>query len=124
MKTEFLLKSQENLKAAELLLANQLYNASANRAYYAVFQAAIAALAKIGLESEHQNHHRIQSNFVAELIQKRKVYPGHLKSSLMELQDVRNDADYNVQLISQKVAVRQLKRAQELVAAIVKELQS
>lgn len=123
MKTEFLTKSQENLKAAELLLANQLYNASANRAYYAAFQAAIAALADIGFEAERKNHGRIQSNFVAELIQKRKVYPGYLKSSLMELQDVRNDADYDAQLISQKVAIRQLKKAQELVTAIVKGLQ-
>jgi len=39
----------------------------------------------------------------------------------MELQDVRNDADYDAQLISQKVAIRQLKKAQELVTAIVKE---
>lgn len=123
MKTEFLTKSQENLKAAELLLANQLYNASANRAYYAAFQAAIAALADIGFEPERKNHDTTQSYFAAELIHKRKVYPNHLKSYLLTLQHIRNDADYDSILLSQKVALRHLKKAREFVETILKELQ-
>jgi uncharacterized protein (UPF0332 family) len=42
---EFLTKARENLQAAEQAFSEGLYNASANRAYYAAFQAAIAALA-------------------------------------------------------------------------------
>ena len=49
MEHEFLTNSKENLKAAELLFDNGLYNASANRAYYAAFHAAIVALADIGI---------------------------------------------------------------------------
>lgn len=49
MKSEFLAKARENLQAAEVLFENHLYNVSANRAYYATFHAAIAALADVGI---------------------------------------------------------------------------
>lgn len=52
METVFISKAKENIKAAELLFDNQLYNASANRAYYAAFQAAITALAATGISVE------------------------------------------------------------------------
>ncbi|OQW90982.1 MAG: hypothetical protein BWK78_05795, partial [Thiotrichaceae bacterium IS1] len=101
MKTEFLTKAQENLKAADLLLTNQLYNASANRAYYAAFQAAIAALATVGiLGLENKNHDTVQAQFAGELIHRRKLYPGHFKSYLMDLQRVRNNADYREMPVS------------------------
>jgi hypothetical protein len=46
MENEFLTKAKENITAAALLFENELYNASANRAYYAAFQAAIAAISE------------------------------------------------------------------------------
>ncbi len=42
-------KAHESLKAAELCFAEKLYNSTANRAYYAMFQAAIVALETVGL---------------------------------------------------------------------------
>jgi hypothetical protein len=44
MKTELFTKAQENIKAAQLLFDNQLYNASVNSAYYAAFQSAIVCV--------------------------------------------------------------------------------
>ena len=41
-------KARENLVGAESEFLNQRYNNSVNRAYYACFQAAIAALQKAG----------------------------------------------------------------------------
>ena len=35
MKTEFLTKAKENLTAAQVCFDNELFNACANRAYYA-----------------------------------------------------------------------------------------
>ena len=122
MKKEFLDKAKENLKAAELLFDNQLYNASVNRAYYAAFQAAIAALANISIEIERISHEATQANFAIELIQRRKIYPSHLRSYLMDLQAVRNDADYKSKSISSKVAQRQLRKAQEFIKTIVREI--
>lgn len=43
--------AEERLKAARLLLEKQMYADSASRVYYAVFQAARAALATKGLDS-------------------------------------------------------------------------
>ena len=40
---EFLDKSKENIEAAKILFNNKLYNASANRSYYAAFHTAIAS---------------------------------------------------------------------------------
>ena len=40
----FFTKSEENLTAARLCQKNGLCNASANRAYYAMFQAAVTLL--------------------------------------------------------------------------------
>ena len=118
MKNEFLIKAKENISAAEILFENQLYNASANRAYYAAFQAAIAALADLGIETGRISHESIQANFAVELIQRRKIYPNHLKSYLMDLQSVRNDADYKLKSISKKVASRQLRKAKEFIDKI------
>ena len=42
-------KALESLKAAELCFDERLFNSSASRAYYAMFQAAVVALEKIGL---------------------------------------------------------------------------
>jgi uncharacterized protein (UPF0332 family) len=59
---EFFSKAKENLTAATLLFENGLYNASANRAYYAAFQATLAALARIGIiENERNSHKTTQS---------------------------------------------------------------
>ncbi len=48
MKTEFLARAEENLTAARICFENGLYNACANRAYYAALHTAVAALAHRG----------------------------------------------------------------------------
>jgi len=90
-----------------------LYNASANRAYYAAFHAAIAALAAIGIETDAISHPATQSLFNNELIRRRKIYPSHLKSYLKNLQDKINRADYKGVFLSKTVASRQLRNAKE-----------
>jgi len=42
---------------------------------------------------------------------------------LRDLQDVRNDADYKQKSVSEKVALRQLKKAQEFVEFIAQEVE-
>lgn len=124
VKSEFLTKAKENIKAAEVLFENQLYNACANRAYYAAFQAAIAALTAIGIETDRLSHDAIQANFAVEFIQRRKIYPSHLKSYLMDLQAVRDDADYKGRLVSKKVTLRQLRKAKEFVERVEQEIRT
>ena len=122
MKYEFMDKAKENLAAAEICFENRLYNASANRAYYAAFHSAISALAGRGIKREKLNHKWVQAEFNSQLISRRKVYSGKLKPYLMKMQTVRNEADYDSQKISKKVARRQLSRAREILNMIRKEL--
>ncbi|MDM8523285.1 HEPN domain-containing protein [Desulfococcaceae bacterium HSG8] len=122
MKQEFITKAKQNLKAAELLFENGLYDASANRAYYAALHVAVAALANAGVNTDRIKHETIQANFSSELVRKRKIYPNNLRSYLMDLQEIRNDADYKLKFISKKVSSRQLKKAKEYVSIIIQEI--
>jgi uncharacterized protein (UPF0332 family) len=124
MKTEFLSKAKENLTVAQWSYENAHYNASANRAYYAAFQAAIAALAGQGIKIERISHEATQAYFAGELIHRRKIYPNHLKSYLTDLQRIREEADYELTGVSKKVAARQLKKAQELLESITQEIET
>lgn len=122
MDITFLEKAKENLEAAELLFEAGLYNASANRAYYAAFQGTIAALSD-AKKLNNKTHKNVQADFSRELIQRRKVYSGRLKSYLTDMQEVRNKADYQTVSVSKKVAQRQLKRAVEFVRAVTQQLE-
>ncbi|MCP4600745.1 MAG: HEPN domain-containing protein [Proteobacteria bacterium] len=117
----FSAKAKENLRAAEMLFADRMYNASANRAYYAAFHAAVAALSSAGIQLGRIKQEAVQAKFNGELIRRKKVYPGRFKSYLLELQAVRDNADYKLILVSEKVARRQLNKAKEYVETLLQE---
>jgi uncharacterized protein (UPF0332 family) len=121
MEQPFLERAKENISAAEELFASQRYNASANRSYYAAFHAAIAALFHYGYEPEI-DHKPVQSSFVRLLIHQRKVFPSSLKTDLLDLQNVRGEADYRSG-IGKKRAAAQLKQAQIFVSTILNAIQ-
>ncbi len=121
----FFTKVEENLSAARLCHANGLFNASANRAYYAMLQAAIALLWKKGFEFDprkHFNHAQIQSLFAGELIHRRKVIAGKFKSYLPDAQTTRGIADYEAVLVSQKRSLGQMTKASEFITALKREI--
>jgi len=118
----FLNKAKENLKIAQLSLEHECYNACANRAYYAAFQAAVAALADKGIKSEKNEHAWVQSEFCLRLIKRQKVYPAKCKAYLLDMQFIRNIADYSEENIGKKVAAEQLSQAAELIRMIEKEM--
>ncbi len=119
---DFLSKARENLKIAQISFDSECYNACANRAYYAAFQAAIAALSDKGIQSEKNEHAWVQSEFSLRLIHRKKVYPAKLKTYLLDMQLVRNMADYSYKRVSRKLAREQLSQASEMIRAIEKEL--
>ncbi len=118
MDSYFLEKSIENLNAAELCFSNQYFNACANRAYYAVYHAAIFALSANGIRDEQNGHEWVQRMFSGELVMRRKVFQNHFKSYIFDLMETRLIADYALTSVSQKKAERMLKKAQELIADI------
>ena len=123
MKEEFLNKAEENLKVAQVSFESGCYNACANRAYYAAFQAAIAALAAHGAPKGKNDHAWVQSEFNRRLIKRQKTHPSRLKSYLPKMQQVRNKADYSEKDVGRKAASKQLSRAEEMFRIIGKELE-
>ncbi len=123
MKQEFFSKAKENLKIAQISFDNECYNACANRAYFAAFQAAVAALADKDIRNEKNDHAWVQSEFNLKLIKRKKIYPAKIKVYLLDMQQVRNIADYSPKNISKKLAREQLSQATEMIQLIEKELE-
>ena len=120
MKENFKNKALENIKIAEIAFDNDCFNASANRAYYAAFHAAIAAIYSIGMQPRI-DHKTIQSMFSDYFFNRRKIIPSKYKGYLEDLQDKRNSADYR-NGVSKKVAKEQLVFAKKIVDFIIKEI--
>jgi uncharacterized protein (UPF0332 family) len=120
---EFLAKAKENLKIAEIAFTERCYNACANRSYYSMFQAAVAALESIGItpKSDIIEHGWLQATFARELIHRRKIYTG-FENHLLQAQEIRNLADYSKMPVNERKASRILRWAREYVDAVRKEL--
>jgi uncharacterized protein (UPF0332 family) len=118
----FLEKSEENLAAATSELSAGRYNASANRAYYAAFHAAICALARVGIRPPgregYWGHDFVQAQFSGQLVNRRKLYPSGLRSVLNDLATLREQADYRTQSVDEIQARRAVRKAEDLVGAV------
>jgi uncharacterized protein (UPF0332 family) len=122
MKNTFFDKAEENLTAAQVGFDSGLYNACANRAYYAALHAAIAALACQGIKRNKIDHGQVQADFSGELVRRRKIYPAKFRSYLPDIQFVRNQADYSSENVSRKRVSRRLSMLKEFTAYIEKEI--
>ena len=121
----FLDKAQASLAGAESEAANVRYDNCANRAYYACFQAAVAALLRVGIQSPnpqgHWTHTFVPGQFVGQLINRRKLYPAALRDTLPRTYQLRQTADYTDDLVTQAEASRALRRAREFVSAVLEQ---
>jgi uncharacterized protein (UPF0332 family) len=119
-------KAVENLASCESELDFGRRNSCARSAYYACFQAAIAALLNANVVSAQSgrrwSHDHVQSRFVGELINREKKYPASLRSTLPDLLAIRHKADYEVEGINDRVAQQVVRRAQFFVQAVREEL--
>jgi uncharacterized protein (UPF0332 family) len=114
----YLQKSLAALAGAEVELAHGLHNNAVNRAYYAAYQAAVAALVADGVEPEMERfwpHDLVQLQFPLLLIDRRKRYPRKLRSTLKVLFDERLKADYEPDLASAATAAEAVTRARTFV---------
>ena len=116
----FLDKALESLVGAESEYSNQRYNNTANRCYYATFQAAITALQQAGIRPSRGewSHEFVPAQFDGVLINRRKVYPTELRGVLSRNAGVRLSADYDEDPVTQTEANRALRRSRTFVQAI------
>ena len=123
----YLAKAQESLAGAESEAEQERYNNSANRSYYACFQAAIAALQQAGItppSGSDWSHGFVQATFVGQLINRRKLYPTRLRQVLMRNMALRHATDYESDHVSQAQAERALQRSYQVVSAIAERIRS
>jgi uncharacterized protein (UPF0332 family) len=122
----FLRKARQNLEAARLLLNTGLHDATANRAYYAAFQALTAALLCEGFQPPPGtfcwSHSTLQS-LVAQLTRRRKLYPSSWAGTLPALQYTRDVADYKLAEVSSRLAREAVARSFEIVTGIASRLE-
>src|SRR5438067_8515201 len=119
----FLDKALESLAGAESEFVNERYNNTANRAYYAVFHAAIGALQRDGIRprGDQWSHEFVPAQFDGVLINRRKRYPTELRGVLSRNAAVRLSADYDEEPVTQTEANRALRRSRTFVRAIAME---
>jgi uncharacterized protein (UPF0332 family) len=113
-------KALEKIDSAASELVNRRYNAAANRAYYAVFHAAIVALLRSGIQppGAQWEHGFVQAQFSGQLVTRRKAYPTALRDALPRLAELRERADYGLTQVSRIQAERAVRHAQEFIEAI------
>ncbi|MGH2559751.1 MAG: HEPN domain-containing protein [Thermomicrobiales bacterium] len=118
----YLAKAENSLTGAGRQYWNGRFDNSANRNYYACFQAAIAALIQAGIRLEKRAdrwpHEFVISRFVGDLIHKRHQFPPELRRELDEIQLVRHSADYKSESITEFEAYRALRRTRLFVKAV------
>lgn len=116
----YMRKAAESLAGAQSEYDTRRFNNSANRAYYAAFQAAIAALLREGIRTSDGNwpHTFVQSEFAGRLINRRHRYPSGLRGTLSDLQRFRHRADYRHASITRTDANTAMRRSREFVEAV------
>src|SRR3712207_4952857 len=108
----FLTKAKRSLAGAASEHSNERYDNTANRCYYACFQAAIAALLRIGIRPPDPctgwGHGYVQAQFAEQLIRRRKAYPADFADVLLRLMALHRTADYRGEPVSETQASRAL----------------
>ncbi len=118
----YLAKAEESLAGAESEFAAGRYNNCANRCYYACFQAAVAALIRADIRPsgnrDEWDHAFVHGRFAGHLVNRRKLYPAHLRSTLPDAFAVRERGDYWSVGVGRRDAARWLKEARLFVEAV------
>jgi uncharacterized protein (UPF0332 family) len=113
---------QASLQAAELCLTEGLWDSAVNRAYYALFQAAICVLERRGLRRREWTHKGVHSDFVQHFVRRRKLVPASFAAALPSVMQLRHIADYQQPGVSQRQAERAVRRAREVVTLLQREV--
>lgn len=116
----FMTKSDAALSAARLLLGNGYADDACNRAYYAMFDAARAALLACNapVESENARTHRGLISAFGQYVVKPGRLPVVFGKSLNRAHEIRLLADYSGDPVDAKDADELVRHATEFVLAI------
>ncbi len=111
-------KAATSLSSARILLDAGDADGSCNRAYYAMFDSARAALAAIGQEpSSVKTHSTVIRTFGLHFVKTGRI-PRDIGKSLNEAFEIRVDADYGVSAVSVEDARATVERAEAFVVTV------
>ena len=123
-KRAYLAKAQESLACAESEFAAGRYNTAARNVYYAMFQAAVAALLNEGVKpSRRWEHDFVHSRFSGLLVYRRKVYPSRFRHHLLEALTLRHRADYSPHPVDRRHVETYLTEGEELLHLIEERIE-
>jgi uncharacterized protein (UPF0332 family) len=116
----YLRKARESVASARADLRAKRRNSAANRAYYAAFQAAVAALIhwRARTSDSKFEHRFVSGEFSNRLIKRRKVIDRRFARTLSDLFAIRLVGDYRATDVSGRQAESSVDRAEEIVAEI------
>jgi uncharacterized protein (UPF0332 family) len=110
---------------ALLAYQRKRHNVCASRAYYSVFLASIAALialTDLRAKDNEWDHGQVQAELNRRLIMRRKVLPGEIGRTPMDLIELRQIADYKPDAVSAKEPKRACDRADRFLVSIANAL--
>ena len=96
MTTDIMGKADKALASARLLLDAGDSDGATNRAYYAMFDGAIAALLWSGAQDRHKTHSRLIASFGLHLI-RTGLLSARFGRSINQVQELRLTGDYLVE---------------------------
>lgn len=112
----YLSKANESLATAEDCFESGRYNSCANRCYYAMFQAVVAALIRLGVAPPGEWTHKYVGASVGEhLIKRRKLLPSKFGALYWKVEEFRHRGDYQPANVTQRHASLALRTAREFV---------
>jgi uncharacterized protein (UPF0332 family) len=111
-------KALKALASARILLAADDTDCATNRAYYAMFDAAIAALSWVGADSaQPKTHSGLIASFGQYLVRTDKL-PSEFGRALNRVQELRLTADYLAEPVPLDKATWAIEEADGFVAAV------
>jgi uncharacterized protein (UPF0332 family) len=110
-----LVKSEQFLKAAKVMLAAEMTDTCVIACYYSVFWAAIAMLHYVGIRQKRWKHGDLRTAFGLECIKRRKLCPEVFGHWMGELYELRDDAMYTQEFVTLKAAERAVRKAEQFV---------
>jgi len=117
---ELLLKAQQSLEAAKLLLTNNYPDYAASRAYYSMFYIAEAFLEGEGLS--FSKHSAVIAAFGREFARPQRV-PPEFHRFLIEAQELRAAGDYGqLNAVTTDQAAEQIDCAEQFLALAIQEI--
>lgn len=118
-------KSNENIKAADMLIKNSLFTSSIHNCYYAVFQTLLSISKDNGfIEKENKgesSHNRVVNFYKHHIINKEinEEQQRKILSDISLLKKIRVQADYKEKIFNKEWAEKAFCKCEELIKIIM-----